>query len=79
MYVSIARWRDLEDGHLYKTGDPFPHNGRDISKGRIAELSGTQNKAGFALIKAIEIPDEVKPVENTETPKKGGRGRKKAI
>ena len=75
---SIRVWRDLEDGHLYQPGDDFPHDGRVITKERIAELAGTQNKAGFALIKADEAPAEGKPIEATGTAKKAVRGRKKA-
>ena len=77
MYESIARWRDLEDGYLYNVGDKFPHDGREISPARIAELSGTQNKAGFALIRRCAIQNEEKPVQEAEEPKKPIRGRKK--
>ena len=77
-YVSIACWRDLDDGHLYQQGDPFPHDGRDISEKRIADLISTQNKAGFALIKAVEEPKEEIPQETKEVAKKATRSRKKA-
>ena len=76
---SIRAWRDLEDGHLYQKGDAFPHDGRDISKERIAELSGTQNKAGFALIMALPDTVEENPIQKAEQPKKASRGRKKAV
>lgn len=79
MYESTGLWRDLTDNHLYATGDVFPHDGREISEERIAELSGTQNKAGFALIRPCAIPNEEEPVKATEQPKKAVRGRKKAI
>ena len=75
--ASIARFVDLEDGHLYTPGDPFPYDGRELPAERISELSGTQNKAGFALIKVVETPNEEKPVEKAETPKKVVRSRKK--
>lgn len=78
-YVSTVKWRDLTDRHLYGEGEPFPYDGRDISKQRIAELSGTQNKAGFALIKALPVPVEEIPIQEEETPKKATRGRKKAV
>jgi hypothetical protein len=77
MYESIREWRDLEDGHLYHTGEPFPHDGREISESRIAELSGTQNKAGFALIKALPKPDEEKPVREAEQAQKPVKNRRK--
>lgn len=79
MYKSIARWRDLEDNHIYSVGEVYPHNGREVSAERIAQLSSKQNKAGFALIKAVEVPVEQKPVQSGETPKKAPRGRKKAV
>lgn len=77
MYKSIVRWRDLEDKHLYEAGDAFPHDGRDIPPERIAELSGTQNKAGFALIEAVHVPDEGNPIQKAKTPRKGTRSQKK--
>ena len=78
MYVSVRKWRDYEDGHLYNAGDPFPHDGRVISDSRVAELSGTQNKAGFALIRPCAVPNEEIPAETAEQPKKATRSRKKA-
>ena len=78
MYKCIERWRDLEDGHLYDMGDEYPYDGREVSAERIADLSSKQNKAGFALIKAVEIPVEEKPIVKEETPKNPTRGRKKA-
>ena len=77
MYESIARWRDLEDGYLYNDGDKFPHDGREVSAERIAELSGTQNKAGFALICPCATPNRETSVEEPAEPKKPTRGRKK--
>lgn len=76
-YKSIADWRDLTDGHLYANGDVFPHDGRVIPEARIAELSGPQNKAGFALIKAIEVKAEEEHAEKAERPAKATRSRKK--
>ena len=75
-YKSIAVWRDLTDGHLYRAGDAFPHDGREISEARIRELSGSQNKAGSALIKA-EVEKESRREE--EPPKKAVRTRKKTV
>ena len=75
--ISIARWRDLEDGHLYNPGDAFPHDGREISEERYAELSDTRNKAGFALIKATEAPNEEKVAEAAASQKKTTKSRKK--
>ena len=75
-YTSTREWRDLTDRHLYHAGDAFPFDGREISEDRIAELSGTQNKAGFALIKAVDVADEEKPVAKVVTAKKPVRSRK---
>ena len=77
MYESISTWRDLEDNHLYKNGDKYPHDGREVSEERIAELSGSQNKAGFVLIRQCAVLNKETPVEEAETPKKAARGRKK--
>lgn len=78
VYESITTWRDLEDGHLYHKGDVYPHNNRKVPDGRIAELSGTQNKAGFSLIKALPASVKENPVEKEEPPKRATRSRKKA-
>lgn len=75
--VSIVCWRDLEDGHLYYSGDEFPHDGREIPEERIAALSGTQNKAGFALIRIAEAPNRGIATETPEKPKKAAQKRKK--
>ena len=77
MYESITTWRDLEDGHLYRKGDGYPHDGREVSKDRIAELSGTQNKAGFVLIRPCATSNKEASTEAPAEPKKPTRGRKK--
>ena len=77
MYESLVFWRDLTDGHLYKAGDQFPYDGREISEERIEQLSGKQNKAGFALIK-VALPFEETPTTEEKPVKKATRGRKKA-
>lgn len=75
-YKSTARWRDLEDKHLYEKGDEFPHDGREIPDERIAYLMGTQNKAGFATIEAIVEAAKGKPVKEAGQAKKPVRSRK---
>lgn len=77
MYESITTWRDLEDNHLYRDGEKYPHDGRKVSPERIAELSGKQNKAGFALIRPCAIPNRETSVDEPAEPKKATRGRKK--
>ena len=77
MYISTTQWRDLRDGHLYEAGEPFPHDGREIPEERIAELTTTQNKAGFALIKAVQTPDDKKPKQAPKTAKTAVKSPKK--
>lgn len=77
MYESITEWRDLEDGHLYRRGDKYPHDEREVSEERVAELSGTQNKAGFALIRPCATPNRETSVEAPAEPKKPIQRRKK--
>ena len=77
-YVSVSYWRDLQDGHIYDVGNVFPHDGREIPENRIAELMSPQNKAGFAVIKAANEPNEGKPVVKAEEPKKPVSVAKKA-
>lgn len=77
-YISLAVWRDLTDRHLYAVGDPFPYDGREISPARLSRLESGQNEAGFALIRAVEEPDD-KPVDRkTEAPERAKTGRKTA-
>ena len=75
-YISTAVWRDLESGHVYSAGEAFPFKG-DVSEDRIASLASSQNKAGFAVIKAVEEKVEAEEPQAEETPKKATRSRKK--
>ena len=77
-YISTATWRDLSDQHLYAAGDMFPHDGREIAEDRLAYLAGTQNKAGFAVIKAVDTPVEENPKATAKAAQKPSRGRKRA-
>ena len=77
-YKSITQWRDLEDNHLYRNGEEYPHDGREVSEARIATLMSPQNKAGFAVIEAVEVPEVKEPVEEAKPPKKPVKTRKKA-
>ena len=76
-YQSVREWRDLEDGHLYHAGEPFPHDGRELPAERYAELSGGQNKAGFAVIEPCPVPNKENPKQDEGTPKKAAKSRKK--
>ena len=77
-YVSLEEWRDLTDGHLYRKGDPFPFDGREIAAGRLDELVSGRNRAGLRLIRALETQEEPAEAPKEEAPKKAAEGRKKA-
>jgi hypothetical protein len=55
MYRARITFRDLQDGHLYQSGDPFPHDGREIKPERIESLLNGQNAANMALIEEVDI------------------------
>lgn len=62
MYKVIEYFCDLQDkNHPYNVGDTFPRNGCTYKpdEARCAELAGTNNKRGVALIAKVEE----KPVE----------------
>lgn len=65
MWFVIKLFTDLQDkDHLYKEGDPFPRNGKEVSEERINELASSKNLQGTPLIK------------KTDAPKKKGRKKK---
>ena len=65
-YVVIHYFTDLQDNnHPYKVGDKFPRLGKDVSEGRLKELSGNFNKQRKPLIKFVED----KPVNSEEEKK----------
>lgn len=70
MFKVIKKFKDLNDGsHLYEVGDEYPRAGKKASAKRLAELSGSNNKAGAPLIEEIkEEPEAPEPEE--EKPKK---------
>lgn len=54
MYKVIKYFTDLQDnGHPYHVGDVYPREGLSVSEARIAELSGSKNKQGVALIEKV--------------------------
>ena len=77
-FISCANWRDLTDGHLYREGEPFPFDGREISPERLDELMNVRNRAGLVLIRAIEVQNEPEEALKEEEPKKAPEGRKTA-
>lgn len=63
MYRVIKRFNDLQDSkktksgivyHEYNVGDEFPRKGLKVSKERLKELSGSENKQGTPLIELVE-------------------------
>ena len=55
MYKAIERFKDLkDDGFVYEAGDRYPRKGKRVSKARIAELAGSDNKRGRPVIAEIE-------------------------
>ena len=77
-YISLAAWRDLTDGHLYREGEPFPFDGREVSGARLDELMNGRNRAGLRLIGAVESENEPEEARKEEAPKKASGGRKTA-
>lgn len=72
-YVVIKKFKDLLDSnHLYQLGDAYPRSGKKATQKRIAELSGSKNKAGQPLIEAVpeECPEVKEEPEKVEKPKK---------
>ena len=54
-YRVIADFEDLQDErYRYYPGDIFPREGKKVSKKRLAELAGEENKQGKPLIEAKE-------------------------
>lgn len=55
MYEVIHYFTDLQDNEYpYNVGDVFPHDGLTVSKERLEELSGSNNKQHKPLIKFVE-------------------------
>jgi len=78
VYTSIREWRDNTDGHLYREGEPFPFDGREIAAERLESLESGRNRAGLRLIRAKEIQDELTEAQKEEAPKTAEKGRKTA-
>lgn len=72
MYKVIKYFTDLQDNdYPYKEGDIFPRSGVEVSKERLAELSGSNNKRKEPLIKLEKVAaDKVPVAEDATTTKK---------
>lgn len=77
-YVSTQEWQDLTDMHLYRGGEPFPFDGRDVPEDRLESLESGRNRAGLRLIRAVETPDEQTEAREKEVPGKASEGRETA-
>ena len=54
-YKAIVRFKDLKDDkYVYDVGDTFPRKGKRVSKARIAELLGSENRRGIPVIEEVE-------------------------
>jgi hypothetical protein len=55
MYKVIKNFTDLQDdGHPYVVGDTFPRKGKRVSKKRLEELAGSENRQGKPLIVKVD-------------------------
>lgn len=55
MYKAKKYFTDTQDGnYAYRTGDIYPRPESHPSKKRIAELSSSKNKKGYALIEKVK-------------------------
>lgn len=72
MYKTLVYFEDLQDNnYAYHEGDIFPHDGMEVSKERLKELSSTNNLRGIALIKDEDAQEvEPKPRKRTTAKKK---------
>ena len=77
-FISVMEWRDNTDGHLYREGEQFPFDGREIPAARLDELESGRNRAGLRLIRAVEVQNEEPEVRKEEAPEKAAEGRKTA-
>ena len=75
MYKAIELFTDLQDSNFkYQPGDEFPRHGLKVTKKRINELLGPNNRRGRAVIEEVkEETEEEKPVKKTTPKKKGGK------
>lgn len=64
MYKSLSTWVDMEDGHEYHEGEPFPHDGREVPADRIDSLMTAMNGTGMPLIEGT--PDKVELKKKTK-------------
>lgn len=68
MYKVIKHFIDLHDNdHSYNEGDIFPREGVDVSKERIEELAGSNNKQHGGMTAEVESTAEYAAYEEYGT------------
>lgn len=60
MFEVLKSFKDIEDGHVYKKGDIFPFDKREVEDLRIQELSSKNNRLKTKLIVAKMKEKKVK-------------------
>lgn len=62
-YRALSYFEDMQDhNRKYHAGDIYPRHGYTPSEARIAELCGSKNRRGKAVIEPIPEPVPVQPV-----------------
>lgn len=79
MYKVTKHFIDLHDNdHSYNEGDIFPREGVDVSKERIEELAGNNNKQHTPLIELVEEdPDNTAGTDTAEKHQKPVRRKQR--
>ena len=76
-YVAAVKFCDLQDGkRRYMAGEKYPRPGLTVTDERLAELAGSDNRAGYPLIKKDGV-EEAPEKPATEKPKRAPRKRVK--
>ena len=68
-YIVLMRFADLQDGNrIYEAGENYPRPGFVVSDERLAELAGSDNRAGRPLIVYVDEHCQTCAVERAEMP-----------
>ena len=69
MYKALTRFADLQDaGRIYEAGEEYPRPDFVVTAERLAELAGSDNRAGRPLIVRADETCETCAAERAETP-----------
>lgn len=75
-YVAAVDFADINDDfRMYKAGEEYPRPDLIVSEKRLAELAGSDNRAGYPLIK-VDGAEEA-PAKVPDKPKRATRKRVK--